>query len=91
MVLRMRLARFGRRVSVRARALLQESRGRRAPPGVCARCSAQVHRVLRNAPSNARRQNLPFYRIFVAEAKAPRDGRHIDVVGHFDPHPGERA
>ena len=33
-------------------------------------------------------QNLPFYRIFVAEANAPRDGRHIDVVGHFDPHPG---
>ncbi len=33
-------------------------------------------------------QNLPFYRIFVAEHKAKRDGRHLEVVGHYDPHPG---
>ena len=33
-------------------------------------------------------QNLPFYRIFVADARAPRDGRHIEVVGHYDPVPG---
>ena len=33
-------------------------------------------------------QAAPFYRIFVADARAPRDGKHIDVVGHFDPIPG---
>ena len=33
-------------------------------------------------------QAEPFYRIFVADARAPRDGKHIDVVGHFDPIPG---
>lgn len=34
------------------------------------------------------RRNLPFYRIFVADSRSPRDGRHIEVVGHFDPIPG---
>ena len=34
-------------------------------------------------------QNLPFYRIFVADSRAPRDGRHIEVVGHYDPIPGK--
>ncbi len=27
----------------------------------------------------------PFYRIVVAEASAPRDGRYVERVGHFDP------
>ncbi|KAA6429455.1 hypothetical protein WJX79_006357 [Trebouxia sp. C0005] len=35
------------------------------------------------------RKAAPFYRIFVADARAPRDGKHIDVVGHFDPIPGK--
>lgn len=35
------------------------------------------------------RKATPFYRIFVADARAPRDGKHIDVVGHFDPIPGK--
>ena len=35
------------------------------------------------------RSNLPFYRIFVADSRSPRDGRHLEVVGHFDPLPGE--
>ena len=34
-------------------------------------------------------QNLPFYRIFVADVRAPRDGRHLEVVGHYDPIPGK--
>ena len=37
------------------------------------------------------RRNLPFYRIFVADSRSPRDGRHIEVVGHFDPITGARA
>lgn len=37
------------------------------------------------------RRNLPFYRIFVADSRSPRDGRHLEVVGHFDPIPGAHA
>jgi ribosomal protein S16 len=34
------------------------------------------------------RRNQPFYRIFVADSRSPRDGRHLEVVGHYDPLPG---
>lgn len=34
------------------------------------------------------RKNLPFYRIFAADSRAPRDGRHIEIVGHYNPIPG---
>lgn len=34
-------------------------------------------------------QNLPFYRIFVADSRSPRDGRHLEQVGHYDPVPGK--
>jgi small subunit ribosomal protein S16 len=27
----------------------------------------------------------PHYRIVVADARAPRDGKYIDLVGHYDP------
>ncbi|MCA3749143.1 MAG: 30S ribosomal protein S16 [Rubrobacter sp.] len=27
----------------------------------------------------------PFYRIVVADARSPRDGKFIDRVGHYDP------
>ena len=27
----------------------------------------------------------PFYRIVVAEANMPRDGRFVDIVGHYNP------
>ena len=33
-------------------------------------------------------RNLPFYRIYVADGRAPRDGRHIEIIGHYDPKPG---
>lgn len=33
-------------------------------------------------------QNLPFYRIFAADARSPRDGRHLEQLGHYDPIPG---
>jgi len=34
-------------------------------------------------------QNLPFYRIFVADSRFPRDGRHLEQVGHYDPVPAK--
>ena len=37
-------------------------------------------------------RNRPFYRIVVAEATAPRDGRFVEKVGTYDPLlPGDRA
>mmetsp|Transcript_2875 Transcript_2875/g.8649 ORF Transcript_2875/g.8649 Transcript_2875/m.8649 type:complete len:117 (+) Transcript_2875:62-412(+) len=35
------------------------------------------------------RRNKPFYRIVVADARSPRDGRHIERVGTYDPIPGK--
>ena len=32
-------------------------------------------------------QNLPFYRIFAADARSPRDGRHLENLGYYDPVP----
>jgi len=29
----------------------------------------------------------PFYRIVVADSAAKRDGRFLEVVGHYDPNP----
>lgn len=30
-------------------------------------------------------KKAPFYRIVVADARAPRDGRNIEEVGHYNP------
>jgi small subunit ribosomal protein S16 len=29
----------------------------------------------------------PFYRIVVADQRSPRDGRFIEIIGTYDPHP----
>jgi hypothetical protein len=31
------------------------------------------------------RKKLPFYRIFVAHSRARRDGRHIELIGFYNP------
>lgn len=33
------------------------------------------------------RTHAPVYRIFVADSRSPRDGKHIEVVGTYDPLP----
>lgn len=33
------------------------------------------------------RRNRPFFRIVVADARAPRDGAFIEIIGHYDPLP----
>ena len=30
-------------------------------------------------------RNRPFYRIVVANAESPRDGRHLEMVGYYNP------
>ena len=32
-------------------------------------------------------RHAPFYRIHVADSRAPRDGKHVEVVGTYDPLP----
>lgn len=32
-------------------------------------------------------RNNPFYRIVVADGRAPRDGKFIELVGTYDPRP----
>ena len=31
------------------------------------------------------RRNRPFYRVVVAESRSPRDGKFIEIIGHYDP------
>ncbi len=31
------------------------------------------------------RKKRPFYRIMVSDSRAPRDGRHVEQIGYFDP------
>lgn len=31
------------------------------------------------------RKNAPHYRVYVADSRAPRDGKHVEIVGHYDP------
>lgn len=35
------------------------------------------------------RKHLPFYRIVVADSRAPRDGRFIENIGTYNPIPGK--
>jgi small subunit ribosomal protein S16 len=30
-------------------------------------------------------KNRPYYRVYVADSRAPRDGKHIEIVGRYDP------
>jgi small subunit ribosomal protein S16 len=31
------------------------------------------------------RKNRPFYRVVVADSRSPRDGKFIEIIGHYDP------
>ena len=31
------------------------------------------------------KKKRPFYRIVICDSRAPRDGRHVDLVGTYDP------
>ena len=44
-------------------------------------------RLLRIRLARFGRRNLPFYRIYVANSESPRDGKHLEIVGTFDPIP----
>jgi len=31
------------------------------------------------------RRNRPFYRVVATDSRSPRDGKFIEVIGHYDP------
>ena len=31
------------------------------------------------------RRNRPFYRVVVSDSHSPRDGKSIDIIGHYNP------
>ncbi len=39
----------------------------------------------------AGRKKAPMYRIVVADSRAPRDGKFIEVIGQYQPRTGEKA
>ena len=62
-----------------SRRRLQPSAARRPPP-------AHALPLLRRPTANL--QGVPFYRIFAADSRCPRDGKHLEQLGHYDPVPG---
>jgi small subunit ribosomal protein S16 len=57
-----------------------------------ARCSTSSRPLVDARPMPVRirlarvgARNAPRYRVFVADSRAPRDGKHIEIVGHYDP------
>jgi ribosomal protein S16 len=31
------------------------------------------------------RRNRPFYRVVAADSRSPRDGKFIEIIGHYNP------
>jgi ribosomal protein S16 len=57
------------------------------PPPALRRDGARQAMGVRIRLARFGRTHAPFYRIFVADSRSPRDGRHIEVVGTYDPLP----
>ena len=34
-------------------------------------------------------RNRPFYRVMAADSRSPRDGKHLEVLGYYNPLHGE--
>ncbi len=41
--------------------------------------------------SRVGKRNAPAYRIVAADSRAPRDGRHIEIIGYFNPAEGKEV
>ncbi|CAA6672167.1 unnamed protein product [Spirodela intermedia] len=33
-------------------------------------------------------RNRPFYRVMAADSRSPRDGKHLEILGYYNPLPG---
>ena len=58
-----------------------------APPRLCFSYPAMTVRI-RLARFGRRKE--PFYRLVAADRRCPRDGRHLEVLGEYDPIPSAR-
>ncbi|XP_047083456.1 LOW QUALITY PROTEIN: 30S ribosomal protein S16-2, chloroplastic/mitochondrial-like [Lolium rigidum] len=45
--------------------------------------------VVRIRPARFDRRNRPFYRVMAADSRSPRDGKHLEVLGYYNPLPGK--
>ncbi|CAA7409321.1 unnamed protein product [Spirodela intermedia] len=34
-------------------------------------------------------RNRPFYRVMAADSRSPRDGKHLEILGYYNPLPGQ--
>jgi ribosomal protein S16 len=34
-------------------------------------------------------RNQPFYQVMAADSRSPRDGKHLEVLGYYNPLPGQ--
>ncbi|KAK7269504.1 hypothetical protein RIF29_22235 [Crotalaria pallida] len=34
-------------------------------------------------------KNKPFYRVMAADSRSPRDGKHLELLGYYNPLPGQ--
>lgn len=49
------------------------------PPGGEKRLATKIRLTRMGA------KKRPFYRLVVADSRAPRDGRFVEILGHYDP------
>lgn len=90
MVVRLRLARFGQRVSSACSTILYLIDQPVTASGSSDTLAEVVlHLVFMASGLLFAVQNLPFYRIFAADSRYPRDGKHLEIVGHYNPIPGK--
>ena len=90
MVVRLRLARFGQRVSFACSTTLYLINKPVTASGSSVFLAEVVlHLVFMKLGLLFAVQNLPFYRIFAADSRYPRDGKHLEIVGHYNPIPGK--
>lgn len=81
MVVRLRLARYGLKVKCGVASLL-------CPEAL--QLAAWRHLpVLTSQSSTLLTQNNPFFRIVAADKKSPQGGRHVELLGHYDPKPSK--
>lgn len=50
---------------------------------------ADTEMVVRLRLSRLGCKNRPFYRLMAADSRSPRDGKHLEILGYYNPIPGK--
>lgn len=80
----------GGRVRIGDRRLRDEPVFRPSGP-VCYPLTESIKMAVKIRLRREGRKKTPMYRIVVADSKAPRDGRFIEILGQYQPRGGENA